>query len=287
MAKPGGGSGGGHGGSGGGPGGGGTTSTTTGIDVSYPQCGDALPGNEAFAIVGVNGGLANTYNPCLAEQFSYAQGLTGGTGQPVAQTYLNTADPGNIVDDWPSPDYLGAYGSTITPSGNCDFAEGSSSLGANSPGCAYVYGYDMVAGITTPAQTVEGDASYFESATGGSLGDQPVWLDVETANSWQSGDAGLAMNVAALQGMVDALIDEGATTVGIYSTAYQWGQITGSPTGVEAGNLADLPVWVPGARRESSAATNCLQTAFTGADGDVVLAQWFGHPYDQNVSCAG
>jgi hypothetical protein len=283
-----GGGGNGGGGSGGGGGGGGTSVPSTGIDVSYPQCGDVLPTDEAFAVVGVNGGLANIYNDCLAEQFTYAKRLTpGGTTQPVAQTYLNTADPGNSVADWPSPGQLGAYGKTTTPDyGDCVYASGGSSAGANSPACAYIYGYDMVAGITTEAGvSIVGDAPYFTEVTGGSLGDQPVWLDVETANSWLSGPDGLAMNIAALQGMVDAVHETGSAPVGIYSTAYQWDQITGTPTGDAAGNLVELPVWVPGARRESSARDNCAQDAFTG--GTVVLAQWFGHPYDGNVSCVG
>src|ERR671920_2353469 len=35
-----------------------------GNDVSWPQCNKALPEDPAFAIVGVNNGLANTTNPC-------------------------------------------------------------------------------------------------------------------------------------------------------------------------------------------------------------------------------
>ena len=276
---------GGGGNGGGGHGGGGSSPTTTGIDVSYPQCGDTLPTDEAFAVVGVNGGLANTYNPCLKQQFAYAIALPGGTNQPVAQTYLNTADPGNGVADWPSPGHPGAYGSSSTPAGACEYDSGTSGAGANTPGCAYVYGYDMVAGIVAPDQTVEGDAAYFERMTGQQLGNRPVWLDVETANSWQSGSDGRAMNIAALQGMVDAIRATGSSTVGIYSTAYQWDQITGTPGETAAGNLAGLPVWVAGARRESSARANCSQSAFTG--GTVELAQWFGHPYDENVSCVG
>ncbi len=73
--------------------------------------------------------------------------------------------------------------------------------------------------------------------------------------------------------------------VGIYSTAYQWGQITGTPTGSIAGNLDGLPVWIPGARKQSDAQANCSQIAFTG--GTVTLTQWFGHPYDQDISCTG
>jgi hypothetical protein len=53
---------------------GGSRTSTTGIDVSYPQCGAALP-TEAFAIIGINGGLANDYSQCLSDQWSYASAL--------------------------------------------------------------------------------------------------------------------------------------------------------------------------------------------------------------------
>jgi hypothetical protein len=36
---------------------------TTGYDVSYPQCGGALPTNVAFGIVGVNRGIVFSPNP--------------------------------------------------------------------------------------------------------------------------------------------------------------------------------------------------------------------------------
>lgn len=77
---------------------------------------------------------------------------------------------------------------------------------------------------------------------GSSASAYPWWLDVETANSWETGTSGLANNVADLQGMVAAFRARGAT-VGIYSTTYQWGQITG---GSKGGNLSGLPDWIPG-----------------------------------------
>lgn len=49
------------------------------------------------------------------------------------------------------------------------------------------------------------------------------WLDVETANSWSSGN--LAPNRSAIQGALDRLKSTGP--VGVYSTASAWGRITG------------------------------------------------------------
>jgi len=276
-------------------GGGGGSAQPAGIDVSYPQCpGTSLPSGEAFAIVGVNGGLANDYNSCLGAEFAYAQQSAGGTKQALAQLYLNTADPGNSVADWPSPTQLGAYASASTPDGDCGYASGPSGPGANSPACAYIYGFDMVAGIAYSGGDIVGDLSDFNSVTGGRLFNYPVWLDVETGNSWQSSSVpdGLAMNIADLQGMVDAVnaaaqaaTGSPAHQIGIYSTSYQWNQITGTPTGAAAGNLASLPDWVPGARGESGAVSDCSLAPFTA--GGVEITQWAGHPYDGDYSCIG
>lgn len=264
--------------------------STTGIDVSYPQCpGTSLPTGEAFAIVGVNGGVANDYNSCLNSEFSYAQDLTATTKQAPAQPYLNTGDPGNTVADWPSPSQLGTFGSPTTPDGVCDYASGTSGPGANSTACAYIYGYDMIGGITYSTGVIAGDLSAFSTATGKQLYSFPTWLDVETANSWQTGTYGLAMNVADLQGMVaaiDAADSSGTPTVGIYSTSYQWGVITGTPIGTAAGNLWLLPDWIPGARSAGGAASNCSLASFNG-DSGITLTQWFGHPYDGDYSCIG
>jgi hypothetical protein len=79
------------------------SSTPAGNDVSYPQCGKTLPSGQAFGLVGVNDGLANTTNPCLATEIVWAQTSSGTTSQPKASLYANTANPGNLgVADWPA-----------------------------------------------------------------------------------------------------------------------------------------------------------------------------------------
>jgi hypothetical protein len=280
------------GGRGGGSGGGGST-TPTGIDVSYPQCpGTSLPAGEAFAIVGVNGGLANDYNSCLAAEFSYASGLTKATSQPVAQLYVNTADPSNTVADWPygtdylGTDPLGAYPASTTPYGPCTGKDATAA-------CAYVYGYDMVAGVNGDDSKdnddasnndgdvdIPGDLAYFQGQSGATASGYQWWLDVETGNSWQSGSSGLQMNVADLEGMVAAFQANGVTSVGVYSTSSQWNTITGTPT---SGTLSSLPDWIPGARSLGGAESNCSLHPFT--NGGVAVTQWFGHPYDGDYAC--
>ena len=271
-----------------GGGGGGGSSSTTGNDVSYPQCGGSLPSGQAFGIVGVNDGLANILNPCLGPSSSYPSytqselywavaDSSGKSSQPKASLYLNTADPGSGVSDWPTSS-AGA-----DPYGTCA-ASGSPLVGADSPACAWQYGYNKAAQ----------DASWLASAASGIDGQEatlsvpsspsayPWWLDVETANSWQSGSSGLAMNVADLQGMVAALTADGAQ-VGIYSTSYQWGQVTGGLTPTAGPSLGGLPDWIPGARNLSGAISNCQLTSFTG--GVVQLTQWFSKPYDSDYAC--
>ncbi|MGC8474687.1 MAG: hypothetical protein ACP5PW_09825, partial [Candidatus Dormibacteria bacterium] len=223
----------------GGHGGGGGAATTTGNDVSYPQCGSALPSAPAFAIVGLTGGLADDLNPCFGPSSSYpsytqselywaASAATGVTvGQPKVSLYVNTADPGNVyngtvITDWPT--------SGSTPYGSCStttvtLSSGPRTVGANSDACAWQYGYNKAtqdaAWLTAAATAISAQESLV--SVSGSASSYPWWLDVETANTWQSNTA---MNVADLQGMVAGLDAAGPTTVGAYSTASQWDTIT-------------------------------------------------------------
>ena len=293
AAKPGG-----HGG-----GGGGGSTATTGNDVSYPQCGVTLPSAPAFGIVGVNGGLANDLNPCLGPTSSYptysrselywaAAHSTGVTTQPRASLYVNTGDPGNLyngtaIADWPTSSSLtDPYGSCMTTT--VTTSSGAAVVGENSPACAWQYGYDRAAQDGTwlgqEAQAIDAQESTVVVAT------QPSayvwWLDVETGNSWQSGTAGQQMNVADLQGMVQALRDDGvsgAAAVGVYSTTSQWSTVTGGSTGTAGPSLAGLPDWLPGAITGSGAAANCSAAAFTG--GKVVLTQWTSRSLDSDDAC--
>lgn len=238
------------GGSTGGSSGGGGTATPAGSDISWPQCGGPYPSGQTFAIVGVNGGLANNTNPCVGDELSWAGLSAGGTTQPKAAVYVNTADPGNRVADWPKSGGNSTYG-------NCD--------GSNSTACAWQYGYNMA----------QADLGRFANPTS-----YPWWLDVETGNSWQPNSGnGLAMNIADLRGMEAALQPKGITA-GIYSTSYQWGQITGGDTT----DFAGVPDWIPGASTESDAQSNCSLPAFTGGSSKVTVTQWFG-TYDNDWAC--
>jgi hypothetical protein len=233
------------------------SSTPTGNDVSYPQCGKKLPSGQAFGIVGVNDGLANTTNPCLAKEIAWAQASSGATSQPPVSLYVNTANPGNLVADWPKNN-TDPSGNTVTdPYGSC--------TGGDDQACAWQYGWNM-ADLDAQFRGVSNPGSY------------RWWLDVETINSWEPSTQ---HNRADLEGMV-AYFKHLGSDVGIYSTASQWGQIAGTvPSGTPLDSLKD---WIPGARTLSQAKANCGSAPLTGG-GQVTVTQWTTSPADSDYSC--
>jgi hypothetical protein len=281
-----------------GGGGGGTALTAqTGNDVSYPQCGKTLPTSPAFGIVGLNDGLANDLNPCFGPSSSYpsyiqselywavADSTGKASGQPDASVYVNTGDPGNLsgrtpVADWPT--------SGTTPYGPCTTTTVTSrgrtyTVGADSTACAWEYGHERatqdVTWLSSEASAIDAQAPPDKVAATPSS--YPWWFDVETGNSWQTGTAGIAMNVADLQGMVAALRADSISAMGVYSTASQWAQIAGTTTSA-SGSLDGLPDWVPGASTLTGAKANCSLASFT--QGAVVVTQWTG-TFDDDHAC--
>ena len=235
-------------------------SEPVGIDVSWPQCGKSLPKQPAFAIVGVNNGLANTTNPCFESQLAWANTAPDPalTAQPRVALYVNTANPGRQGSWWPdSNEYGGEH--VANPYGDC--GSGADDFRA----CSYMYGYakayddGTIRGVDNPQ-------------------DYLWWLDVETENSWQ---ADKAANVAVLEGMTTYFTGIGAK-VGLYSTGHQWGQIAG--TVPASSPLAGLPSWLAGARSLTGAKANCAQQALTPGS-RVALTQFVSGGLDYNYSC--
>lgn len=239
-----------HGGGGGG--GGSSTAVVTGNDISWPQCNKSLPKGQLFGIVGVNGGLANTTNPCFATELAWAQSSAGGTSQDKAALYVNTANPGNLgVADWPTSGSSTKYGPCT---------------GGDDQACAYQYGWSM-AYADAQQRIGANDPTSFK-----------WWLDVETDNSWETNN--LANNVADLEGMVDYFQSIGART-GLYSTSYQWQQIAGNVPATSS--LSGLDSWLAGASNLSSAKTNCTLPGLTG--GQTTLTQYVAKRTDYDYSC--
>ena len=237
-----------------------------GYDVSYPQCGTTLPGGQAFGVVGINGGLATTANECLSTQLTWAWQSSGAVaGQPTAQVYLNTANPGEIrnqVSTWPH--------AGNTPYGVC--------TGGNTNACSWQYGWERaqnsVTNIFTPAAT--------SAAVPATPSSYTWWLDVETTNTWQSGSSqAVGRNKATLEGMTAYVTLHGGE-VGIYSTSYQFHQIAGYPG--SGSTLYHVDSWLAGASSVSGAASDCTKPPLLSG-GHVLLAQYVVGDLDHDLSC--
>lgn len=236
-----------------------------GVDISHPQCDADLPDERAFAVVGVNGGIATSPNPCLAEQLEWAQGSSGSAGQPVVQLYLNTANPGQVrelVRTWPADG--------TTPYGDCD--------GGNTEACSWRYGWERArASVVRFFIPAAADAGIDV------LPSQYVWwLDVETENTWQVGsEDARARNLAALEGMT-AYLDSWGAVVGVYSTHLQWGRIVG--TVPDDSPLAGRRSWLAGSVTAEQALAACGLPPLVPR-GPVTLSQYVPDDLDLDVVC--
>ena len=239
----------------------GGSAPTTGYDASYPQCSSSYPSNPLFAIVGVNGGLANNANPCVGSEMRWARAAPGQRRpkQPRLSLYINTGNPGaHHVADWPSGGRTPAYGA-------CN--------GELTNACSYIYGkqraahsYHLVAALApATAETV------------------PWWLDVELMSSW----AGTyQLNIAALQGFIAGLRSSGASgPIGIYSTGAQWKDITGLTAQTTPRAFgSQLQDWVAGTvTTVTQARQNCTSGGFTGVA--PTLAQYRLGALDADLRC--
>jgi len=241
-----------------------------GYDISYPQCGNKdlknLPTDQYFAIVGVNGGTAATYNSCLADQLVWANKAKTGSNQPKVQLYVNTANPAQDTAynwaSWPT--------SGNTPYGPC------TGVRTNDAACSWQYGWNRSA--ETEAYFV-GKAQAAGIST--NTGNYTWWLDVETMNSWQTG-SNLALNTAALEGFA-AYYQAKGSTVGLYSTAVQWNSIVGSTVNSDS-NLNGSPNWRPSGASLSNAVANCSVAPLT-ANGYISITQYVVKSLDTDHSC--
>jgi hypothetical protein len=259
------------------------TPSPIGYDVSYPQCEAPSPPPASFAIVGVDGGLANNPNSCLAQQLAWASAAPGlrRPAQPGLSLYLNAADPGSGVADWPSP-AAGTAGAA-TPYGACD--------GSWSRACAYTYAtlraaysYALAVAAAAPLATAElpPTATALSPAV-----TAPWWIDVEIGASWagrSSSREWAQLNVAALRGYVAGLRAAGARgPIGMYSNAYQWRVITdlGSRSSPAYFPRAEHD-WVTGSRTLAQAQRACAKP-FTGSV--VAVAQFLEGDLDRDYAC--
>jgi hypothetical protein len=226
---------------------------STGYDVSWPQCPSSFPSGGTFGIVGVTSGLAFSANPCLSGEYAWA---TTSPRRYTAGLYINTGNPETASSNWP-----GRAGGTFPRTCNtpAELADPSN------VDCAYNYGWNAAADALNVATANVGPAALTLS----------WWLDVEIANSWNGTGAA---NSSTVQGYIDYLRGQGIGTVGIYSTGYQWGQITGGYT------VASVPDWLAGASDVTQAASMCdPANSFSG--GPVQLVQYPSGGFDGNYVC--
>lgn len=224
-----------------------------GYDISYPQCGGTFPSNPAFAIVGVNGGRVFSANPCLPAQITWGGGA-------AAELYANTGNPGPALSSfWPN----GQTSPRFCDAANPDTAD-----------CAYDYGWNAAQHSFQTAQS-----AYAALGISASPAATPWWLDVETSNSWRSGDA-LAFNVAALQGEFDFLRSVGVSQLGFYSTTSQWTSITG---GTKV--FSPAPSWGAGSPSERAARNLCATTLTSFTGGRLAMVQYIYQGFDADVRC--
>jgi hypothetical protein len=221
-----------------------------GYDISWPQCGGPYPANPAFGIVGVNNGIVFSANPCLASEIAWGGGSAAGL-------YANTGNPGPALSKhWPNGQSTPRFCDPATP---------------DTVDCAFDYGYNAAADSFADARD-----AFAALGSSASPGASAWWLDVETSNSWRSD---VELNVAALQGEAAYLGSVGVSTLGIYSTQYQWNVITGGSSA-----FASSKSWVAGAPDAGAAAALCGGAGFTG--GGVALAQYISSGFDADIRCS-
>jgi hypothetical protein len=227
-----------------------------GVDISYPDCPRGLPASSpgSLVIVGINGGRMFRYNPCLAEQYAWAQ------LQVTPSLYVNTNTAYGLT----------AENGAVGPAGTC--APGGTACRG------YNYGYNA-------ARDAWG---YAARQLGPSNLPRVWWLDVEVANSWFTSQLGA--NRQVIEGALDFLGQPGrfgapsmGYTVGIYSTTLQWTRIVG------ADYRPGVPVWYATVAKTPIAARAWCTTPFENpwgfTGGRVWLVQYRAGGRDRNVGC--
>ena len=230
-----------------------------GYVISYPQCGAPFPNNALFGIVGVNAGIVYSPNPCLGTGGGASELAWAEQYEPTAILYANTADPGpDLSSHWPTGQTTPQY---------CD--------GSDSVACSYDYGWNAAADSYRDA--VDAYVSLGKLLPGATQTPYPNewWLDVETANSWESNTQN---NAASLQGEVAYLQAKGVAAVGFYATATDWQIVTGGTT-----VFSSSPSWHPGSTSRQGAQSYCGTEGVTG--GPIKYSQYHAGGFDADIRC--
>ncbi|HEX9969709.1 MAG TPA: hypothetical protein VGB03_06185 [Acidimicrobiales bacterium] len=218
-------------------------STTFGWDVSWPQCGRMLgnlpKGRHGYAVIGVTRGHLYSVNECLVPEVAWS--MENGA---LGGLYVNTNYPYR----------------TEEPNLAAMFADAC--RGDDLPCQLYQYGLRGGRQAIVDANAVGVSAPLW-------------WIDVETVNRWSTD---VHLNSRVVQGSVDALKEAGIR-VGIYSTAYQWGVVTGGM------QLPGVPLWIATGGTIADGAPTCDNPAKRFAGGVAYMVQFLHEGLDGNVLC--
>jgi hypothetical protein len=208
----------------------------------------------SFDIIGVNGGIVYSANPCLAAEYQWAAG-----GGAVVSFYVNTANPGPQSAHWPG----GQQTPEVCPVQK-HYRIGTSAFDA----CSYDYGWDAAANSLAGAEAV--------TPTGVARGVQ-WWLDVESANSWTHSTTA---NIDDIHGALAYLQQHTAQAyVGLYTNSSSWSSITGSSSVFDVD-----PFWAPGATANTAAAT-CADPSASVTGGHMRFVQYQVGNFDNDYDC--
>jgi hypothetical protein len=230
-----------------------------GYDISYPQCSrvSSLPAPDSFDILGANDGIVYSANPCLGAEYGWA---TAGAAA-VVSFYANTGNPGPTSSHWPK----GQTANGVNCPSQRNYRVGTTAYND----CTYLYGWDAAANSLFSAEEAVGVTAAASAQW---------WLDIESANSWSRSTAA---NIDDIQGAVDYLTQNTATSagsyVGIYTNSSSWSSITAS-TKVFAG----YPYWYPGATA-TTAPSFCTAASVTG--GHIRYVQYVSNNLDNDYDC--
>ena len=211
----------------------------TSFDISWPQCPSNLP-DHRFEFAIIG---INGGRPFTSNPCFMTQYRWAQAAQANPDVYINVDFPRQgLVEAMDGP-----YGKCAETDDWCRGYNWGHNLARNSIARAKAYG-------VTPGR---------------------YWLDVETDNYWSPSARN---NSQVVRGAIDYFLDFNVP-IGIYSTYYQWGLITGNYM-----PQAKLPIWVAGATGPEMASARCNDMRFGFAGGEIWLVQYV-RQYDQNHAC--
>lgn len=232
------------------------TAGATGFDISWPQCGGALPPDSAVAIVGADDGHPFSTNPCLHREAAWSAAATR------AQVLVLDSPIG-----WSTPRVLQyAYHG---PAGDCaatDYVCQCVNWGANAVDFALRYADSEGATSPTWWMDIELPASTSIDPSGASCYAPDFWVCDHRLNS---------LVIASALG---ELVAQGKTA-GVYSTREQWADITG-------GLFLGVPTWIAGYNHEPAVYCDPAKAdAYWFGGGRPWLVQSLPAGYDPDTAC--